>query len=545
MVLPVVEVSHLPSSSSYFAAILQPLGLVYISSDDISHPAPLSVVFGTPTRPVLEIRQVLSPDDVHRPVHLVFTAPTRSAVANFYQRGIQANPSQTLLLQGSTDRDTLPNTGCMRATVIDMDGNSIEAVYLGQQSLDDTAKQSTRNGGQTWTGLIDRGLKYGQGASTPVVSARVFSQREPCGQQSSESSHRTTEEFSRTFSEKDSLNSKYLQSTNTQAGESQGVSGTINTSTVVGTLLGLAAGAILTYGIVSSDKHEATHNHADSSPASSQKVKSGPRFPGAGNHGDGRSGFSSRDMPVKATAFQYDLPHRSPWSRQLGGYEARVTRRPPPVQSSDAGVGQVRPQALRDIRSINLPTAPGERGVERRQVVADTNWNGGDLNDVWVGDATPPPIVDCGSTRLSSAKRNTGSLVVPSVASRPLSQMPRQVIPSRAPTAAFDPERETFVSARSRVSSSPVDQTPWHMNSVPATVEPFSRAQWMPSSMSHVSASRIPLPETIVNSGVSAREVPLPASGVGSSCADWGDDNDSIAPSDSISCVGTGRRRGV
>ncbi|KAG8424275.1 hypothetical protein J3458_001082 [Metarhizium acridum] len=425
----------------------------------------------------------------------------------------------------------------MRATVIDMDGNRIEAVYPGQQSLDDTAKQSTRNGGQTWTGLVDRGLKYGQGACTPAVSARVYSQREPSGRQSSESSRRTAEEFSRTFSEKDALNSQSLESTNTQAGESQGVSGTISTSTVVGTLLGLAAGAILTYGIVSSDKHEATHDHADSSPASSQKVKSGPRFPGRRNLEDRKPGFSSRDMPVKATAFHYDLPHRSPWSRQLRGHEARVMRRPPPVQSSDADVGQVRTQALRDITSINLPIAPGERGVERRHVLADTNWNGGDLNDVWVGDATPAPIVNCGSTRLSLAKRNAGSLAMPSVASRPLSNIPRQVVPSRAPTAAFDPERETFVSARSRVSSSPVDQTPRHVNSVPATVEPFSRAQWMPPPMSHVSASRIPLPETIVNSGVSARDVPLPASGVGS--------NDSIAPSDSISCVGIGRRRGA
>ncbi len=40
---------------------------------------------------------------------------------------------------------------------------------------------------------------------------------------------------------------------------------------------------------------------------------------------------------------------------------------------------------------------------------------------------------------------------------------------------------------------------------------------------------------------VSARQVPLPVSGVGSSHADWDDDADSVAPSDSISCVGSRR----
>jgi hypothetical protein len=42
---------------------------------------------------------------------------------------------------------------------------------------------------------------------------------------------------------------------------------------------------------------------------------------------------------------------------------------------------------------------------------------------------------------------------------------------------------------------------------------------------------------------MAAREVPLPRSGVGSSHARWeGDDDvDSVAPSDSISCVGSRR----
>ncbi len=64
---------------------------------------------------------------------------------------------------------------------------------------------------------------------------------------------------------------------------------------------------------------------------------------------------------------------------------------------------------------------------------------------------------------------------------------------------------------------------------------------------SHVSARNIPLPASGVGtdylhgslSHISARNVPLPGSHVGSSRANWDDDARSIAPSDSISCIGS------
>ena len=63
---------------------------------------------------------------------------------------------------------------------------------------------------------------------------------------------------------------------------------------------------------------------------------------------------------------------------------------------------------------------------------------------------------------------------------------------------------------------------------------------------SHVSARNIELPMSRVGSShVSARHIGLPVSGIGSSHAGWDDDNVSVAPSDSISCVGSkmSRRR--
>lgn len=45
--------------------------------------------------------------------------------------------------------------------------------------------------------------------------------------------------------------------------------------------------------------------------------------------------------------------------------------------------------------------------------------------------------------------------------------------------------------------------------------------------------------QSIAPSHISPRDVSLPMSGVGSSHADWDDDVISLAPSDSISCVGS------
>lgn len=60
----------------------------------------------------------------------------------------------------------------------------------------------------------------------------------------------------------------------------------------------------------------------------------------------------------------------------------------------------------------------------------------------------------------------------------------------------------------------------------------------MSTAGSRATARMVPLPESHA-SYASAREVPLPESH-----ANWDDDNDSIAPSDSISCIGTRSRSG-
>lgn len=88
--LPSIKVSHLASSSSFYSAILQPLGLTYMDADG---PSP-AVTFGAKGEAVLQLRQSPAP----RLLSVLVGAPSMSAFARFHDCGLRANPP--MLLQG-------------------------------------------------------------------------------------------------------------------------------------------------------------------------------------------------------------------------------------------------------------------------------------------------------------------------------------------------------------------------------------------------------------------------------------------------------------
>jgi hypothetical protein len=113
--------------------------------------------------------------------------------------------------------------------------------------------------------------------------------------------------------------------------------------------------------------------------------------------------------------------------------------------------------------------------------------------------------------------------------------------------SAHDAERDSYVSARTHRSASttrpsrvklPLEEDSYADHEVVVRSRAGSRvsASRPPISGSQVSGRRS---SSKARSHVSARQVPLPMSGVGSSHANWDDDLISLAPSDSISCVGS------
>ncbi|KAH6614788.1 hypothetical protein B0J18DRAFT_373998 [Chaetomium sp. MPI-SDFR-AT-0129] len=89
--LPFLEVDHLPSSSSFYSAVLQPLGLHYLSTEGGHFPfATFGNALGTP---IFQIRQVASSRE--RPLktsRIVFSAPSVAAAESCFEFARQSNP---------------------------------------------------------------------------------------------------------------------------------------------------------------------------------------------------------------------------------------------------------------------------------------------------------------------------------------------------------------------------------------------------------------------------------------------------------------------
>jgi hypothetical protein len=111
---------------------------------------------------------------------------------------------------------------------------------------------------------------------------------------------------------------------------------------------------------------------------------------------------------------------------------------------------------------------------------------------------------------------------------------------------AVEPERDSFVSARSHHSSSTIRGPP-APPPLPSEIVRRSRSRSRVTTVKTSSNAAMAFPPNAsrTHSLVSARNVPLPPSRAGSSHARWNDDDDadSVAPSDSISCAGSRRSR--
>ncbi|OAQ66656.1 hypothetical protein VFPPC_08188 [Pochonia chlamydosporia 170] len=569
MVLPFVEVSHLPSATSFFASILQPLGLVYVSSDNTSHSTrstQQSVLFGTPGRPILEIRQATSQEAVNGASRLVFAAPTRSAVASFRRRGAQANPLHSPQYQGVIDVDELSVNGIDRATVTDMDGNKIEAVYDNPGPLEVTRGPKTGTRQQPWAGEVARVLEWNQGPSMSMSStgSGVLAQSRYNKGQSppirfNEKVHRLGQDPSQAILERDGAALPSSQPTNKQIGGLGNASTAISTSTVFGTLLGFAAGAIMTYGVVSRDTGESSHHPSSSPLPPLGRVISEQENLAKAGKGHEESSSTLDDCPRKVITSQHDLQNRGSSGRLLLEHEIRAMRAPMTRQPSGGGLSRVRLPASCGLTGRGLAKASVSSDIGRQRHEPANPCNR--ASDMFVSDVEIAAAIASDHVAPSHTTRKTqrsiASTAVPSSEPRtlPISQLQVPLgVSSPLPTAMFDSDRETYVSARTHGSFASFGQAMQHANSNPTTFELFGAGLGGPLSSgrdlehrsavrSCISARRAPLPRSTVSSYASARDVPLPASRVGLSHASWTGDSDNIAPSDSISCVGRDRRQ--
>ncbi|KAK2677622.1 Glyoxalase/Bleomycin resistance protein/Dihydroxybiphenyl dioxygenase [Fusarium oxysporum f. sp. vasinfectum] len=272
MTLPFVEVSHLAQSSSFYSATLQLIGLRFLNESREQNSSIGTITYGIPAgagksggkrgddqkggTPVLQIREVSRPFEPVKLSTLVFAVPSTDAVIDFHDCAFTANPWLSIQTDGDpiypggpSPRPRLGFEGGetpRRATVRDLDGNTIQVVYrqptcprdyfgrIIEWTYDGTTAQPNRN----------RSLSQPQ--LQPVASARSSSSsingQSPFQPRQSPAKHGPNTVTA----------AEMTQRAASRADEDEPV-----TTTVVGAILGVAAaGAALTYGFASHNAKE-------------------------------------------------------------------------------------------------------------------------------------------------------------------------------------------------------------------------------------------------------------------------------------------------
>lgn len=499
--VPTIDVSHLPSAASFYAEIAQPLGISYLSASSSRvnfgwvSPAPDN----TPQpHVVLSLQQ--SPTFQVQRSSITLLANSRGAVDAFYKRGLLANSRQT--------GHTLEHSPAeIRARIRDLDGNMLEAVYSPRapgalprrRTLDietaSTPKEARRV--LQWQQDVARSVALSEGEhdkSPPPPSLRgagpapggdFVTIRERDGDRLP--IHYRRSDTYPPESPYPADRAPRLVSRETihterfyRPGEGEGGGRGLTGMKLVGTLLGAAAGAAIAYAAVRSDSPP----HYD-----------GPRRASHGDHPihgyapmftDPRdvshAGTRGADRTLARTYIGMD-PRQTQYVAQY------TIRGPPPTRVHDWARIEERSHA----------SFRGGRSELKQVVTQRSRSESGSTRH-----SRPPPVLP-----------RSRSPHAPSHASRRShrSQHSERSSPRRH---KLDGDRESYVSARSQRTERPDVRYEGGISTTTIRIVPKDERR------SVVSARHIPLPESVIG-------------GFGYA--------ESVAPSDSVSSVGSKRER--
>lgn len=619
--VPFVEVSHLASSTSFYSAVLQPLGLHYIPppAEERGTVAKLSTsaAFGLGEDDIsLELHQSENPLKPPKLSSLVISAPSASAVAGFHSAWRKADPplwsafrDRRGLEKHFGDLDTAragpwqsndPRSSALvtAAVVYDLDGNRCEVVHRQHQHQhhhrhhhSSSQRAPSPPSVLEWTYDVESTLarapsrislrkNSNSNPSRPLVMAP--SQHDsPFSSAGGRSSHGPSAAGG---ADRSAPNEATVEESASPRQSSR--QGGLNTTTVVGALLGAAAGAALTYGIVS--------NVRGSTQAEPEPPRAPPRratFPDKPVTSQRRQSYQETGIiPVddyrdRKTPRKLVYPDFQTLSLRGGGSygdgDEDVDYGKNPWVDSPRYLTQG-PSAQSVITKSRPPSTfhPVEDACDARSRHSSRH-QGGRSASARARSETARERVPLGAMEDDSRSkpRPAGRSVVAEPVGPPRPPMPptsrsvaggpvasqRSRSRSRKSSVYHAPEHGTYVTAQTHRSSdtmrqpnyeyggweamprsraaSQVSTSTVRKHTVPR--ESHSRGHPLPPE-SRVSARRVALPRSGVGSSHAnwdAREVPLPMSGVGSSHANWDDDMESLAPSDSISCVGSKHSR--
>ncbi|KAK7745967.1 hypothetical protein SLS53_002687 [Cytospora paraplurivora] len=557
--LPFFEVSHLPSSTSFYSAASQPLGLRYISAANSG--GSQSITYGlatSPSVPVFELRQVRP--TVGRPLKLsriVFSAPSPEAVRDFQalarkvreedrksaqfgdQRPSRYAPETEKPLLGVAagrartghDSEKLPD----KARETDIDGNIMEVAYVPPSEYGERYGGSTIRKTQSTQGQVSRILNWNYDVASSESS--LASPRRPgrfSDDEQASAPRRSVTHTSSTMYEPAGLNSS-------------GLLGPGALGTLIGVAAGAAIGAGLTYGVMKGGPQEAevpTYHRTTTTTTLPEP------------HQEGRGRRSEHDRPAKELQYRDDytiVADRRPPPTIL----TRYTHAPAPLgrgrEVDDAHDGRSRhpsrskPAALPSTRARSEASTSRKplllAEVEHRSYVTPKH---SDLEDV--SQDQRGPVV---SRQSSRSKR---SVMEPQSIRRSktyhVGAGGDRYIPARSygttSTSRGPPPADNQAELVSRPAPKPTSRGPAAtLPDKPRRSNSYASAREVPltRTASYRSSRDVPPPASRTGmSYVPARHVPQSSGGLGAHhTPQWEDDVDSIAPSDSISCVGARR----
>ena len=246
-----LTVSHLPTSTSFFLSALQPLDYVYRGR---SHN---TIGFGSVTSPSAPADFWITQEIPGVPAgaaHVAFNAPSRLAVQHFFAAALKAGGK----FHG--DPAVRDNSGYYSAAVIDFDGNSIEAVHRPTFSDDRENDLKSVVSKTRSTATIRPGAKSSVSRATPTEVQNGTSRVAPPTQASKSSQAQASGDII------ENLMAEARNAANVAREVVEKARPSVNTSssggsgeTIMGTLLGVAAGAALHYAFTN-------NNNKDSNP---------------------------------------------------------------------------------------------------------------------------------------------------------------------------------------------------------------------------------------------------------------------------------------
>ncbi|KAK0114804.1 hypothetical protein ONS95_014285 [Cadophora gregata] len=542
---PLIQVAHLPSAASFYGSLTQPLGLQFLSATPVS---PACLHFGYiqqgPSGPrkvtVFTVSQAAHP----RLSHITLSAPSPKAVYDFY--------GKSLLLK--QDRGRGENTFDQeededRALTRDFDGNMIEAVY---------STRASRGAGPRGTPAIEpagldkdsrRVLEWQQDVARSISGSQA-----PGSQAGSQVGQREEQAGPGTFRRADTFPSDFGRDrpmrlvrretvttehySQAERERQEAASGGISGKAVLGTLLGAAAGAAFAYVITRSEDPPSTtsvrrssapqYTHEPIRMEDRERVVETRTIPARSYVSD-----RARERDVQPRYVQYTVaapPARIAAKPELAMIEERshVSTRSRHSSGKEKEGSEVSKRYERPLTILPAPSrnrSPASH-VSRRSKKSGSGSATGSSVEREKRRKKSPRDREGESEYMSARSHHSTSTIKPAVPQPPSSRVGSsstvRIVPQPPDARAAESDRKSksYVSERDRDGGRDRDRDRERRSSV--------------------SARQVPLPTSTV---VSARQIPLPrsvVSGVGGGGAGYAA---SVAPSDSVSSVGSKRER--